>query len=54
MASTFGALELDSIDTETEQLIQQCLKAIFQGRINFVIAHRLWDNGKSKKFPCGD
>jgi ATP-binding cassette subfamily B protein len=30
-----------SIDTETEQLIQQGLQAIFQGRISFVIAHRL-------------
>jgi ATP-binding cassette, subfamily B, bacterial len=30
-----------SIDTETEQLIQQGLKATFQGRISFVIAHRL-------------
>jgi ATP-binding cassette subfamily B protein len=38
MASTYGALEWNSIDTETEQLIQQGLKAIFQGRISFVIA----------------
>lgn len=30
-----------SIDTETEQLIQQGLEAIFAGRISFVIAHRL-------------
>lgn len=30
-----------SIDTETEQLIQQGLKAIFHGRISFVVAHRL-------------
>ncbi len=30
-----------SIDTETEQLIQQGLQAIFHGRISFVIAHRL-------------
>jgi ATP-binding cassette, subfamily B, bacterial len=30
-----------SIDTETEQLIQQGLQAIFRGRISFVIAHRL-------------
>jgi len=30
-----------SIDTETEQLIQQGLLEIFQGRISFVIAHRL-------------
>lgn len=37
MASTFGALELDPIDTETEQFIQQGLKAIFHGRTSFVI-----------------
>lgn len=30
-----------SIDTETEQLIQQGLQEIFEGRISFVIAHRL-------------
>ena len=30
-----------SIDTETEQLIQQGLQEIFHGRISFVIAHRL-------------
>lgn len=30
-----------SIDTGTEQLIQQGLQAIFRGRISFVIAHRL-------------
>ncbi|MBK1882040.1 ABC transporter ATP-binding protein [Luteolibacter pohnpeiensis] len=30
-----------SIDTETEQLIQNGLKAIFHGRISFVVAHRL-------------
>jgi len=30
-----------SIDTETEQLIQQGLQEIFYGRISFVIAHRL-------------
>lgn len=30
-----------SIDTETEQLIQQGLQTIFEGRISFVIAHRL-------------
>lgn len=30
-----------SIDTETEQLIQQGLQKIFEGRISFVIAHRL-------------
>ncbi|MDF1753283.1 MAG: ABC transporter ATP-binding protein [Verrucomicrobiales bacterium] len=30
-----------SIDTETEQAIQEGLKSIFQGRISFVIAHRL-------------
>ncbi|PTY02613.1 ABC transporter ATP-binding protein [Verrucomicrobia bacterium LW23] len=30
-----------SIDTETEQLIQRGLQAIFRGRISFVIAHRL-------------
>ena len=30
-----------SIDTETEQLIQEGLEAIFAGRISFVIAHRL-------------
>jgi len=30
-----------SIDTETEQLIQEGLQTIFQGRISFVIAHRL-------------
>jgi len=30
-----------SIDTETEQLIQQGLEEIFRGRISFVIAHRL-------------
>lgn len=30
-----------SIDTETEQLIQQGLETIFEGRISFVIAHRL-------------
>ena len=30
-----------SIDTETEQLIQRSLEALFAGRISFVIAHRL-------------
>jgi len=30
-----------SIDTETEQLIQDGLSEIFEGRISFVIAHRL-------------
>ena len=30
-----------SIDTETEQAIQEGLQSIFQGRISFVIAHRL-------------
>jgi ATP-binding cassette, subfamily B, bacterial len=30
-----------SIDTETEQLIQEGLKTLFRGRISFVIAHRL-------------
>lgn len=30
-----------SIDTETEQLIQEGLQEIFEGRISFVIAHRL-------------
>ena len=30
-----------SIDTETEQLIQQGLKTVLAGRISFVIAHRL-------------
>ena len=30
-----------SIDTETEQLIQEGLQTIFEGRISFVIAHRL-------------
>ena len=30
-----------SIDTETEQIIQQGLTAMFEGRISFVIAHRL-------------
>lgn len=30
-----------SIDTETEQLIQDGLKTVFAGRISFVIAHRL-------------
>lgn len=30
-----------SIDTETEQAIQQGLEEIFRGRISFVIAHRL-------------
>ncbi len=30
-----------SIDTETEQIIQQGLEEIFKGRISFVIAHRL-------------
>jgi ATP-binding cassette, subfamily B, bacterial len=30
-----------SIDTETEQLIQQGLESIFHGRTSFVIAHRL-------------
>ena len=30
-----------SIDTETEQLIQQGLEEIFKGRLSFVIAHRL-------------
>jgi ATP-binding cassette subfamily B protein len=30
-----------SIDTETEELIQRGLQAIFSGRISFVIAHRL-------------
>lgn len=30
-----------SIDTETEQLIQRGLEAVFAGRISFVIAHRL-------------
>jgi ATP-binding cassette subfamily B protein len=30
-----------SIDTETEQIIQQGLEEIFRGRISFVIAHRL-------------
>lgn len=30
-----------SIDTETEQLIQEGLKTMFAGRISFVIAHRL-------------
>lgn len=30
-----------SIDTETEQLIQDGLKNVFDGRISFVIAHRL-------------
>ncbi|MET0261555.1 MAG: ABC transporter ATP-binding protein [Rariglobus sp.] len=30
-----------SIDTETEQLIQRGLERIFEGRISFVVAHRL-------------
>jgi ATP-binding cassette subfamily B protein len=30
-----------SIDTETEQLIQRGLETIFNGRISFVVAHRL-------------
>ncbi len=30
-----------SVDTETEQLIQQGLTAVLQGRISFIIAHRL-------------
>lgn len=30
-----------SIDTETEQLIQQGLETIFRGRTSFVVAHRL-------------
>lgn len=30
-----------SIDTETEQWIQQGLKTVFEGRISFVVAHRL-------------
>ncbi len=30
-----------SIDTETEQLIQQALRNVFRGRLSFVIAHRL-------------
>ena len=30
-----------SIDTETEQLIQESLQTMFSGRISFVIAHRL-------------
>ncbi len=30
-----------SVDTETEQIIQQGLETIFSGRISFVIAHRL-------------
>jgi len=30
-----------SIDTETEQLIQRGLEVMFEGRISFVIAHRL-------------
>ena len=30
-----------SVDTETEQLIQQGLAAVLQGRISFIIAHRL-------------
>jgi len=30
-----------SVDTQTEQLIQQGLAAVLQGRISFIIAHRL-------------
>ncbi len=30
-----------SIDTETEQLIQKAIEQAFQGRISFVVAHRL-------------
>lgn len=30
-----------SVDTQTEQIIQQALRRLFQGRTSFVIAHRL-------------